>query len=164
MDSGLLSQHLVPDFLPAFPAVGSLPHDHLVCYHPDCVVVSRHPVIIMAHHLRRHIPRRPAAIPRVLWPPVPGNPKVGQVKVPLPIKHQILRLNIPMNYRVLMDIRQPQHQACDSKSHLPLTPDPIPDQVVPEVATALQLHDQVQAFAVLKSADYVDEEGVPQHF
>jgi hypothetical protein len=70
-------------------------------------------MILSAHDLRRHIPRRTRRIPCVIELDNPTDTKVSDSYIPPGVKHKVLRLDVAMNDTVYMNVLQ----ASDNTGH-----------------------------------------------
>lgn len=111
-------------------------------------------------NLRRHIARRATRIRRIIGLILPGHPQIREPQIASPIKDQVLRLQIPMNDIIEMQVLQ----RCDNTRHhkfgLGLREFPAVAEVVAQVAAVYVVHDQVQGLRVLERVDHVHEERV----
>ena len=91
------------------------------------------------------------------------------VKLTIIFKHQILRFNIPVDNVFVVDVLQPCHQTRNEESYnngqvgitcLLLWEPSMSTNVVSEVASIQNIHDQINVFSVLESVVHIDDKRV----
>jgi hypothetical protein len=120
-DLNLLIVDFIQNSFPINPAVRHFPKHALIAEHPNGIIVHGHSVVLSVHHLGGHVPRRATGVLLVLRPVVLRQPKVGDLQVPLFIKQQILRFDIPMLNPIDMQILQSQNYTGSKKLGLLLS-------------------------------------------
>jgi hypothetical protein len=137
------------------------PAEHtLVDNDPQRKIIDWKGVILTLYNLRRHIPGRATGILIVIRLRLPGHPQVRNPQIPLIIDDQILRLDVPMDDAIRMQVLQPDHNTASEELHDVLLEVLVLAQVVPEVAAGHQVHYQEQVVAVLKREVHIHEEWV----
>ena len=93
----LSSDHLIPDFLPCSPVVGSPSLHTFEGNNAHSKVVGHNRVWFAQHDFWGHVARCPTRIKRVVRGHLPRNAEVSQSQVALIVKYHILRFDVPMN-------------------------------------------------------------------
>ena len=78
-------------------------------------VIYRNTVILVAHNLWGHVPRRSTGICAILLFPHPGDSEVGQSHEALLVEHKILRFEVTMYDVIVVKVLEGQHDAGDKE-------------------------------------------------
>ena len=73
-------------------------------------------MIHSADDLRGHISRRATSLLGIIILPFASDPKIRNPGIPIFLKHNILRLQIPMNNILRMHVLQSQENTANNKS------------------------------------------------
>lgn len=157
LDLNLLRQYVVPDLLARFAHVRPLAHHTLIGDDTHCEVVHCNSMVLSAHHLRSHVARSAACFLAVIRVPYSGDTEIGYSEVALIIEHQILRLNVPVQYGLPVDVLQSHYYASDEELSLLLGEAAVPRDVKAEITPGQQIHDQVEVLPVLKRVLHVHD-------
>jgi hypothetical protein len=124
-------------------------------------------MILPGHHFRRHVPWRPGCIIGIFILELFGNAQIRQMQVPfviinhtLIVKHQVLRLDIPVNDVFTMHKLQPLTNTRRKKPDLLLSELVFLANMIPQIPTRHQVHYQVQRVPVLKRLTHVHQKPV----
>lgn len=104
LDLNLLGEDVVADLLPGLAQVGPPPEHALVRDHAHREVVDRAGVVLAAHDFGRHVAGRARGVLRVVFPPHARDPEVRDAQVPVALDHKVLRLYVPMNNILIVDV------------------------------------------------------------
>lgn len=120
-----------------------------------------------AHNFRSHIARRSRSITAVLWFPYASNSEICQSKVTCStllttyrtffLENQVLGFDIPVDDAIHVQVLQCHEHASHEKLYIPLIITGllliklgVPNEVVPEISTIDQIHNQVEILPILK--------------
>lgn len=115
-------------------------------------------MVLSAHDLGSHVARGSTGVFLVLWIPNPSNSKISDPEIPIGLKHQVLRLDVSVNYSFVMHVFKSYDNTSDVESDLLLCEPPVLGNVVSQVSSVQQVHHKVQVLSVLKSVVHVDQE------
>ena len=73
------------------------------------------------------------------------------------IKNQILRLDVSVDYAIVVYILQPLDDTGREELGLFLREPPVSADMIPQITSCLQIHDQIQILSILKSILHVDD-------
>ena len=73
------------------------------------------------------------------------------------IKNQILRLDVSVDYAIVVYILQPLDDTGSEELGLFLREPPVSADMIPQITSCLQIHDQIQILSILKSILHVDD-------
>ena len=133
---------------------------HLVANCSKSIVIRLIAMILSIQHFRSHITWRPLHILKVFFSIFPSYPKVSDLNVPIPIEHQVLRLDILVDYAILMYIFQSNRQAANYELDLLLTKLTYLCMIVSQVTSTHKITDKVDILSVLESVLHVDQKRV----
>lgn len=112
-------------------------------------------MLVSGDHFGRHIPRCPRGILLILGRIDPSYSHIGQPKIPLRVKNQVFRFDVPVNNAVLVKVFQTENDAADEKLDDVFRELLNPANLKPEVATWHIVHDQIEVGPILESVDHV---------
>ena len=138
----LLGQHVLFDLPPIFPKVGPSTQHEFVAHNSQRKVIGCKWVVLSAHHLWSHVSRCSARIVRVILPVLTRDAEISNSQVSISIKDQILRLHIPMNDVVLMDVLESNDHVGHEKLTLAFIENPFVSQVISQIPSIEVVHDQ----------------------
>ena len=141
---------MVSDLLTRLAQVGPSPEHTLVGDHTHSEVVNKEGVVLTAHHFRRHVAGRSTCVLRVVLTPDPSNSEVRDSKVPIIFNHQVLRLYVSMNDVLVVDVLEARDKARDKEPGRFFVELPVAANVVPQVSSREEVHNQVKVLTVLK--------------
>ena len=100
-------------------------------------------MVLPAHHLGRHVARGPARFLGVVGVPDAGDAEVGEPEEASLVEYQVFRLNVPVEDALGVDVLEGHEDAGREEAGLFLRKAPVPRDVVAQVASVEQVHDQV---------------------
>jgi hypothetical protein len=113
---------------------------------------------LSAHYLRSHVSWCPRCIIFIILFIFPGNPHIRYPRIPKFIKHYILRLNIPMNDFIIMQVFQSKKDTADKKLSLLLSEPSLHTNMKPQIPSTHIIHHQVKVFPVMEGNKHIDNE------
>lgn len=103
-DYCLLGQDLFSNSSAISADIRSPTHHQLEDDDSKCIVIDLIAVILFSHNLGSHVSRCSTCISAVFLPKILCNSQISKMQVPIRIKHQIFRFDIPMNNLLRMHI------------------------------------------------------------
>lgn len=125
-------------------------HHALVGNDSQREIVNRDAVVLATHDLRSHVARSAAGLLGVVWIPNAGYPEISHAQVSLIVEDQVLRLDVPVEDALAVDVLKSHHYASNEELCLLLAEAPVPRDVVSEIAPRQQVHHQIQVLSVLE--------------
>lgn len=119
-------------------------------------------MVLPAHDFRSHVARRTTSISTVIRLHYSCDSQIRDSQESLIIKHQILRLDIPMDDVIEMQELQSNDHTSYEKLGLIFSEPPPAAHMVPQIPADQQIHDQIQIFPVLKRIGHVDDKRMLQ--
>ena len=119
-------------------------------------------MLVSGDHFGRHVSRCPRGILLILGRIYPSDSHVGQPQIPLRVKDQIFRFDVPVNDAVLVQVFQAENDAADEELDDVFGELFDPANLEPEVATWHVVHDQVEIGPILEGVDHVHQKRVLQ--
>ncbi len=113
---------------------------------------------LFAEHFRSHIARRSTCIQRLLAILSPRNPEISQSQIPLLIKHQIFRFDVPMENLLAVDIVNRSEDAGYEKLCLLFSEALDVGESAPQVCAGQQIHDEVKVVPIVEGTAHVGDE------
>ena len=114
----LSRKHFLPYLLTGTTMEGPSSEHHLMGNDSNSEIVSRVWVILPTQNFGRHIARGPTCITIVIRTIWPCNSQVSYPCVSLSIKYDILRLYVPVDYSLWVQVPQTQHYTDNQKLRL----------------------------------------------
>lgn len=119
-------------------------------------------MVLPAHDFWSHVARCATSISTVIRLHYPRDTQIRNPQESLIIKHQILRLNIPMDDVIEMQELQSNDHTSNEKFGLIFSEPPPAAHMVPQIPTDQQIHYQIQVFPVLECIGHVDDKRMLQ--
>ena len=116
--SCLMAQNILSNLFSVGPFIGSPSHHKFIHYDSDGKEIRGESIRHFTQDLGRHISRRSTGLKlqrQITGTLNLGNSKISQPDIPTLLKHNILRLDIPMNDPLIMYILKPHHQTSNDK-------------------------------------------------
>lgn len=105
----LFRQNMVPNFFSRFSDIWTAPKHAFVSHDSNGKIVYSSSVILSAHDFRGHVSWCARSVLGILRPPNSSNTEIGDPDVPIIINDQVLGLNIPVYYLLLVAILESRH-------------------------------------------------------
>lgn len=112
-------------------------------------------MIFSVNYFRSHIARCPTRIRIVLFSKNSSNSKVSQSEVALRIENQILRLDVPVDNLITMEVLKGQKDATDKEFNDMFRKSLKSANLVSQVSSRHVIHDQIEIDSILKSIDHI---------
>lgn len=117
-------------------------------------------MVLLAEDLRRHVAGSATCFFGVVFLVKPGDSEVSDSEVPILVEHDVLRLDISVNYAFLVEVVESLQQAHHEELGLFFGEFTLFVYMVPQVSPVQQVHAHVEVLSVLVGEVHVDEEWV----
>ena len=151
---------MVTDFFPRLADVGSSTKHAFVGHDAHGEEIDRSGVVLTTHDLGSHVSRRSRRVLCVVLTPNPRNAEVCNPHIPVNINHKVLRLNVPVDDVLFVEIFEARDEACYKEPRRLFIESAISADMVAEITSRQVIHNQIEVLAILERIVHVDEEGV----
>ena len=109
---------MVSYFFSVLPMVWSLTEHTLICDDTHCEIIDSNAMVLTTHDFRCHIAWRSRCVFRVLWVPQSCNTQISDSKVTIFVEDQIFRLDISMQYCILVKVFETEKHARNKEFYI----------------------------------------------
>ena len=107
-------------------------------------------MILSTHDFWSHVSWCATRLVRVIRVPNSGNPHVRDSDIPMIIQNQILRLDVPMDYAIVVHVFETNHQTRYHEFSFLLSESPPLSNMKPQISSIHQIADQEQILPILE--------------
>ena len=158
LDLNLLCKDHIADLFATTTNIGTAPHHELITDDTDGKVIDTKPMILAAHHFRRHIAWCARCVRRVLSFQYFGDAHVCDAYVAIVFHHNVFRLDVTVDYALIMHVFKAKYHTGQHELCFLLIEAATLANMEPQVTACEQITDQIDVLTVLKRVVYVYEE------
>lgn len=124
----------------------------LISHHSQSKIINRIRVVHFTYNLRSHVSGCSTGVLRVVWLNFTWNSQISYSDVASIINNKVLRLQVPMNYLLTVQILKTNNHTTQDKSCFLFFELSSVAQMITKITSIAIVHNQKQIFPVLKGA------------